>query len=60
LEFVYFTLAGIALYFLSDRVLDGIERMRGKRFAHREIIFFVILLVLALVSFQAIQYFVRR
>lgn len=55
LELLYFTLTGIALYLLSDWVLSRIERMRGKRLAYREIIFFLIILVLALAAFQIIQ-----
>ncbi len=53
-EIVYFTLVGIGLYFASDWILDRIETVRGSRFENRSIIFFVIILVLALVSFQLI------
>jgi len=53
-EIVYFTLVGIGLYFASDWVLDRIESARGRRFENRSVIFFVIILVLALVSFQII------
>ena len=56
-EIVYFTLVGIGLYFASDWILDRIETMRGNRFENRSIIFFVIILVLALVSFQLISSF---
>jgi hypothetical protein len=55
LGLLYFTLTGIVLYLFSDWVLGRIERMRGKRFANRDIIFFLIILVLALVAFQLIQ-----
>ena len=54
MEIVYFTLVGIGLYFASDWILDRIETVRGSRFENRSIIFFVIILVLALVSFQLI------
>jgi predicted PurR-regulated permease PerM len=54
-EIVYFTLAGIGLYFASDWILDRLETRRGSRFENRSIIFFVIILVLALVSFQLIS-----
>lgn len=56
-EIVYFTLVGIGLYFASDWILDRIETRRGSRFENRSIIFFVIILVLALVSFQLISHF---
>lgn len=55
-EIVYFTLVGIGLYFASDWILDRLETRRGKRFENRSIIFFVIILVLALVSFQLISF----
>ena len=55
-EIVYFTLVGIGLYFASDWILDRIETRRGSRFKNRSIIFFVIILVLALVSFQLISH----
>ena len=55
MEIVYFTLVGIGLYFASDWILDRLETRRGRRFENRSIIFFVIILVLALVSFQLIS-----
>lgn len=56
MEIFYFTLVGIGLYFASDWILDRIETARGSRFENRSIIFFVIILVLALVSFQLISH----
>lgn len=56
---VYFTLVGIGLYFFSDWILDRIEAARGTRFENRSVIFFVIILVLALVSFQLISRFMH-
>lgn len=55
-EIVYFTLVGIGLYFASDWILDRLEAKRGSRFENRSIIFFVIILVLAFVSFQLISH----
>lgn len=52
---LYFTLAAIGLYFVSDWALTRIEVARGKRFEHRSLIFFVILFVLAAGSFEVIQ-----
>ena len=52
MEMVYFTIAGIALYFVSDWILERVEIARGGRFENRTLIFFVILLVLALVTFS--------
>jgi len=56
MELIAFTLAGIVLYFFSDWLLDHIERARGARFENRSIIFFIIILVLAITSFQIIGY----
>jgi len=58
-EIIYFTLVGIGLYFASDWILDRIETARGARFEYRSIIFFGIILVLALASFQLINYLRR-
>ena len=59
MEIVYFTLAGIGLYFASDWILDRIETRRGRRLENRSLIFFVIILVLALISFQLISHFMQ-
>ncbi len=56
MEFLYYTIAGILLYVISDKILDRIEVARGERFENRSIIFFVIIMVLAIGSFQAIEY----
>lgn len=53
---VYYTLAGIVLYLAADWILNRIEIRRGARLEHRSLIFFAILLVLALASFQLIQH----
>ena len=55
MSIVYFTLAAILLYLLSDWLLDRIEIVAGKRFQNRSLIFFAILLTLALSSFSLIQ-----
>ncbi len=55
MQFVYFTLIAIGLYLLSDWLLDRIEVLAGRRFEYRSLIFFAILLTLALVSFSLIR-----
>ncbi len=55
-EIVLFTLVGIALYFAADWLLQWLERVRGRPFAHRQAIYFVIILVLALGVFRLINY----
>lgn len=52
MEIIYYTLMGIALYFASDWILDRLEVSRGERFKNRNIIFFVIILILAFLSFN--------
>lgn len=59
MEIIYFTLVAIGLYFASDWLLDRLEAARGNRFENRSLIFFVIILVLALVSFQLIGHMMR-
>jgi len=58
LEVIYYTLVAAGLYFMSDWVLDRIEVARGARFKNRNIIFFIIILVLAFCSFSFINYLV--
>jgi hypothetical protein len=55
MEAVYFTLVAIGLYFFADWLLNRIERARGARFDNRSLIFFAIILLLALVSFQLMR-----
>jgi hypothetical protein len=55
LEAIYYTLAAIALYFTSDWVLQRIEHFYGRRFEHRSIVFFAIILSLALITFSIIR-----
>ncbi|NIR29888.1 MAG: hypothetical protein GWN84_11365 [Gammaproteobacteria bacterium] len=55
MEVVYFTLVAIALYFVSDWILERIEVALGRRLEHRTLVFFAILLLLALASFHLIR-----
>jgi len=52
---IYYTLGAIVLYGVTDWLLNRIEEMRGKRFAQRNIIFFVILFVLAMILMNIIN-----
>lgn len=56
MEVIYYTLVAAGLYFMSDWLLDRIEVSRGERFKHRNIIFFIIILILAFISFSIIKY----
>ena len=55
MEALYFTLTAIVCYVLSDWLLKRMEIMAGRRFENRTLIFFAIILTLALVSFALIR-----
>lgn len=55
MEIVYFTLVAILLYLVADRALRGIESALGRTLEFRSVVFFAILLVLALGTFALIQ-----
>ena len=55
MDLVYFTLVAIGLYFGADWLLDRIERARGKRFENRQVVFFLVILPLALLSFWLVR-----
>lgn len=52
MSIVYFTLVAALLYLFSDWVLQRVEVAVGRRFQHRSLFFFAILLLLALGSFS--------
>lgn len=55
MENVYFLITAIALYFFSNWLLERIEVAMGRRLNNRTLVFFFILLTLALVSFAVIR-----
>ncbi|MBT5265921.1 MAG: hypothetical protein HOL85_13890 [Rhodospirillaceae bacterium] len=55
MEFVYFAVVAVVIYFVSDRFLRGLEARRGRPFERRSLVFGSILLVLALITFNAIR-----
>ena len=57
MSIVYFTIVAIILYFSADWLLERMEIAAGRRLEYRSLIFFVILLALALSSFSLIQYY---
>ena len=57
MQILLFSVFAIVLYVAADRVLDVLERRAGRRFEYRSVYFFVILLVLALITFSAVQRF---
>jgi hypothetical protein len=55
LEILVFTLNAIIVYFLADWILRQIEARRGAVLKNRQVVFFVIILTLALISFQFLK-----
>jgi len=55
MEAIYFTVVAILLYLLADWILVRIEVATGKVLEHRSLIFFAILMTLALTSFWLIR-----
>ena len=55
IEMFIYTLVGIILYFASDWILLQMEKAAGRQFENRSLIYFVIILFLALTSFTVIR-----
>jgi hypothetical protein len=55
MDIVYFTLVAVGVYFGADWLLERIERSRGKRFENRQVVFFTIILPLALAAFWVMR-----
>ena len=60
MQYLYYTLAAITLYFGSDWILVRIEQARGKPFGQqRSLVFLLIIMVLAVSSFKLIELLVN-
>jgi hypothetical protein len=57
MEIIYFTVIAVGLYFGADALLNWLERKRGARFENRQVVFFAIILPLALATFWLIRLF---
>jgi hypothetical protein len=55
LEILLFTLVAIILYLVSDGIVKAIEKQKGELLENRSIIFFIIIFVLAVVTFNLLQ-----
>jgi len=55
MAYLYYTITAVLLYLLSDWILNKIESSMGKRLEYRSVVFFVIILVLAVGSFEIID-----
>ena len=56
LETISYTIAAVVLYMVSDMLLQRLELSAGRRFQHRNIVFFFILALLSVTSFSIFQY----
>ncbi len=55
MEIAVFTLNAIVIYFVSDWIVKMIETRRGKALKQRQIVFFAVILILALISFRLLR-----
>lgn len=55
MELLFFLLVSVALYFAADWILKRAEARAGRRFENRSIIFFALLLSLALLAFAILR-----
>lgn len=55
MEIILFTVVGIALYLVTLQVLTMLEKMHGDPLPQRNIIFFAIIMALALPTFSLIS-----
>lgn len=55
MEMIYYTIAAVVLYLVSDYILNTIEIKMGKRLPSRSVIFLIIITILAMVSFSLIR-----
>jgi len=54
-ELILFTLNAVVIYLVSDGLLRVIEKRRGAVLKQRQVVFFVIFLVLAMTSFGILR-----
>lgn len=54
-ELILFSLNAIVIYLFSDWLLRKIEQRRGSVLKQRQVVFFVIFLVLVMTSFQILR-----
>ena len=60
MAYLYYTVAAVLLYLLSDWILNKIEQRVGKRLKYRSLVFFVIIMALAVGSFEMIDRIVGK
>jgi hypothetical protein len=55
IEVFIYTASGILLYMVADAALKYIEELHGEPLPYRSVIFFVIILMMAMILFQLIK-----
>ena len=55
IEILLFTLVAIVIYLVSDWIVRMIEVRRGAALKQRQVVFFAVFLVLALISFRVLR-----
>ena len=55
MEIVVFTLNAIVVYLLADWIIRAVERKKGEVLKNRQVVFFVVFLALALISFNVLK-----
>lgn len=55
IEMMVYTVVGIILYFLSDWMLVKFENIAGHKFENRNLVFFAIIMTLALSTFAVFR-----
>jgi len=54
-EILLFTLNAIVIYLFADWIIRRIEKKRGAVLKQRQVVFFAVFLVLALISFRLLR-----
>ncbi len=55
LEMILFTLIAVILYAVADGIVKALEKRKGELLNNRSLIFFAIITILALVTFNLLQ-----
>jgi len=55
MEMIYYTIAAVILYLVSDYILNTIEIKMGKRLPQRSFFFLIIITILTLITFSFIR-----
>ena len=55
MEIIVYTIVGIGLYLICDRLLIAMEKIHGEPLPQRNIVFFVLILTLSLSTFGVLR-----